>query len=224
MCERQSLGDMLIGTISDVFTPILAALMGIGRIKGVPAIFTVVFPGWAASGDMSYTVLHAAGGALVYPTIMEKYPFGPCSVDKFLGRDILIMVRYSGTVLPSIFAVYGASKLYKHFRKTLPSAVKNFLGPFLTLVISIPLMFLIVGPVFGIIGLGIQVGIQSITAVKFAGPIILGLIIGAFWQMMVIFGLHWAIVPIGIAGRQWPIRFLPETMLPSLWATRRLPS
>ncbi|MDR2797374.1 MAG: PTS transporter subunit EIIC, partial [Treponema sp.] len=178
--EKQSLGDMLIGTISGVFTPILAGLMGIGIIKGVLAILTVAIPGWAASGDMSYTILYAAGdalmyflpiliaytsaqrfgldpivgmvigGALVYPSIVEKYPFGPWSVNTFLGMNLLVMVRYSGTVLPSIFAVYGASFLYKYLRKTLPSAIKNFIAPFFTLVITIPLMFLIIGPVLGV--------------------------------------------------------------------------
>jgi PTS system beta-glucosides-specific IIC component len=226
--EKQSLGDMLIGTISGVFTPILAGLMGIGIIKGLLAILTVAFPGWADSGDMSYTVLHAAGdtlmyflpiliaytasqrfgldpvlgmvigGALVYPSIVEHYPFGPWGIHKFLGLDMLVMMRYSGTVLPSIFAVYGASFLYKHLRKTLPSAIKNFIAPFLTLIITIPLMFLVIGPIFGVVGLGIQAGIQSLVAVRFVGPVILGLIVGAFWQVLVIFGLHWAVIPIGI--------------------------
>ncbi|MDR0722647.1 MAG: glucose PTS transporter subunit IIA [Treponema sp.] len=232
--EKQALGDMLIGTISGVFTPILAALMGIGIIKGLLAILAVCFPEWVASGDMSYTVLYTAGdalmyflpiliaytaaqrfgldpaiamvigGALVYPDIAAKYPFGPWGVHKFLGADILVMMRYSSTVLPSIFAVYGASKLYKHFRKTLPSSIKNFVGPFLTLIITVPLMFLIVGPVFGIVGLGIQKGIQSITAIHYVGPIMLGLIMGAFWQVLVVFGLHWAIVPIGLQERATP--------------------
>jgi PTS system beta-glucosides-specific IIC component len=231
---KQSLGDMLIGTISGVFTPILAGLMGIGIIKGLLAILTVVFPGWAASGDMSYTVLHAAGdalmyflpiliaytsaqrfgldpivgmvigGALVYPSIVAQYPFGPWGVHKFFGLDILVMMRYSSTVLPSIFAVYGASFLYKYLRKALPSAIKNFIAPFLTLIITIPLMFLVIGPVFGVVGLGIQSAVKSIVAVRFVGPVILGLIMGAFWQVLVIFGLHWAIVPIGIQEASVP--------------------
>jgi PTS system beta-glucosides-specific IIC component len=231
---RQSLGDRLIGTISGVFTPILAALMGIGIIKGVLAILTVALPDWAKSGDMSYTVLHAAGdalmyflpiliaytasqrfgldpiigmvigGALVYPSVVAQYPFGPWGVHKFLGLDILVMMRYSSTVLPSIFAVYGASFLYKYLRKTLPSSIKNFIAPFLTLVITIPLMFLIIGPVFGVVGLGLQSGIKNMVAIRFAGPVILGLIMGAFWQVLVIFGLHWAIVPIGIQEASVP--------------------
>jgi PTS system beta-glucosides-specific IIC component len=225
---KQSPGNMLIGVISGVFTPILAALMGIGIIKGLIAVLSMLFPGWAASGDMSYTALYAAGdalmyflpilvaytsaqkfgldpvvgmvigAALVYPDIAALYPFGPWGVHKFLGLPILVMMRYSGTVLPSIIAVWGASKLYKRLRKTLPSSIKNFIAPFLTLVVTVPVMFLVVGPVFGAVGLGIQGGIRSVAALHFIGPVILGLITGAFWQALVIFGLHWAVVPIGI--------------------------
>ncbi|MDR1468515.1 MAG: glucose PTS transporter subunit IIA [Spirochaetaceae bacterium] len=226
--EKQSLGNMLIGTISGVFTPILPAMMGMGLLKGLIAILQMIFPGWAASGDTSYTVLYAAadalmyflpiliaytsaqkfkldpllgmtiGAALVYPTIVELYPFGPWGLNKFFGADILVMMRYSGTVLPSIFAVYGASKLYQYFRKTIPSAVKNFLAPFFTLIITVPLMFLIIGPVFGVVGLGLQRAIGSIVELRFIGPILLGLIIGGFWQVLVVFGLHWAVVPIAM--------------------------
>jgi PTS system beta-glucosides-specific IIC component len=223
-----SIGNALIGTISGVFTPLLPALMGIGMIKGMLAILQMVFPGWATSGDMSYTIIYTAsdalmyflpiliaftaaqkfgldpivgmvlGGALVYPNIVALYPFGPWAVNEFFGLRILVMIRYSGTVLPSIFAVYGASFLYKHFRKTLPSSVKNFVAPFLTLLITVPVMFLVIGPVFGIVGIGIQSGISSISRIPYTGPILIGLIMGAFWQVLVIFGLHWAVVPLAM--------------------------
>jgi PTS system beta-glucosides-specific IIC component len=214
--------------------------MGIGIIKGLIASLSVIFPAWAASGDMSYTIIYAAGdtlmyflpilvaytasqrfgldpivgmvigASLVYPSIVAEYPFGPWGVHKFFGMDILVMMRYSGTVLPSIFAVYGASKLYKYFRRTLPSSIKNFIAPFATLIIIIPLMFLIIGPIFGVVGLGIQAGIKAIVAIRFIGPVILGLIIGGFWQVLVIFGLHWAVVPIGIHEATVPNLFFGD--------------
>jgi PTS system beta-glucosides-specific IIC component len=231
---KQSLGNMLIGAITGVFTPIIAALMGIGLIKGTLAILQILFPGWAASGDISYVILYAAGdalmyffpilvaytaaqkfgldpiigmvigGALVYPSIVELYPFGPGGVHEFLGLPILVMMRYSGTVLPSIIAVWVASKLYKRLRKTLPSAIKNFIAPFLTLAIIIPLMFLVIGPVFGVTGLGIQTGVQTLTAIRFVGPVLIGLIFGAFWQVLVIFGLHWSVIPLVMAETSVP--------------------
>jgi PTS system beta-glucosides-specific IIC component len=231
---RQNLGNMLIETISNVFTPILPALMGIGIVKGLIAILQICFPGWAASGDTSYTVLYAAGdtlmyflpvlvaytaaqkfkldpiigmvigAALVYPDIVALYPFGPWGLNKFLGADILVMMRYSGTVLPSIFAIYGAARLYQYLRKALPSSIKNFLAPFFTLIIIIPLMFLVIGPIFGVVGLGIQNAIKGLVELRFLGPILLGLIIGGFWQALVVFGLHWAIVPIFIQEAATP--------------------
>jgi PTS system beta-glucosides-specific IIC component len=243
-----SFGNTLIATISGVFTPILPALMGIGMIKGLIAILTMLFPSWAASGDMSYTIIVAAGdalmyflpiliaytssqrfgldplvgmvigAALVYPDIVAQYPFGPWGVHKFFGLNILVMMRYSGTVLPSIFAVYGASKLYQYFRKNLPSAIKNFVAPFATLLISIPLMFLIIGPVFGVVGLGIQNGIKAIIGIKFAGPVIVGLIMGAFWQVLVIFGLHWALVPIAIQETITPNVFFGNNNVTMIFA------
>jgi PTS system beta-glucosides-specific IIC component len=236
--EKQSLGNMLIGTISGVFTPILPALMGIGIIKGLIAVLQICFPGWASSGDASYTVIYAAGdallyflpiliaytaaqkfkldpiigmvigAALVYPDITALYPFGPWGLHKFLGLDILVMLRYSGQVLPSIFAVYSAAKFYQYLRRALPSSIKNFIAPFFTLIVTIPLTFLVIGPVFGVVGLGIQNGIEVIIGLNFIGPILLGLIIGGFWQVLVIFGLHWAVTPV----------FWQETAVPNpLW-------
>jgi len=223
------IGNSLVGTVTGVFTPILAAMMGIGIIKGCMAIVTQIYPGWAGSGDMSYTVINAIsdglmyflpilvaytasqkfgldpivgmtlGAAFVYPDIVAQYPFGPFGVHKFLGVSILVLMRYSGTVLPSIFICYIGSKFYKHFREVLPSAVKNFLAPFFTLLICGIGGFLVIGPVFGIVGLGIQSGVQQIVRLSWAGPVILGLLLGFFNQILVIFGLHWALIPIAIA-------------------------
>jgi PTS system beta-glucosides-specific IIC component len=63
-------------------------------------------------------------------------------------------------------------------------------------VIIVPLTFLIVGPAFGVVGLGIQTAASALAEWQFIGPILLGLIMGGFYQVLVIFGLHWAIVPI----------------------------
>jgi PTS system beta-glucosides-specific IIC component len=226
---KQSVGAMLIGTIAGVFTPILPAMMGMGMIKGLIAVLMQIFPAWAASGDMSYTVINAAGdalmyflpilvaytaaqkfkldpilgmvigAALVYPDIVAQYPFGPWGVHKFLGLDILVLMSYSGTILPSIISVYCAARLYKYLRKALPSAIKNFIAPFFTLIIMVPATFLVVGPVFGLTGLGIQLGVQSIANIQWVGPVVLGVILGFFWQVLVIFGLHMAVIPIAFA-------------------------
>ncbi|MCL2558321.1 MAG: glucose PTS transporter subunit IIA [Treponema sp.] len=229
-----SIFNSLINTISAVFTPILPALMGTGLIKGLIAVLQMAFPEWAASGDRSFVILHAAGdtlmyflpiliaytsaqrfgldpilgivfgGVLVYPSIAEMYPFGPLSVEPLFGLDIFVMVPYSGTVMPAIFSVFFAAKIYQFFRRKLPSAIKNFIAPFLTMVIGIPLTFLVVGPIFGLVGHGIMMGMQGITGLGALGAILVGLIIGGFWQVLVVFGLHWALIPLAIMETMAP--------------------
>jgi PTS system beta-glucosides-specific IIC component len=219
-----SLANALINTISGVFGPLIPALMGVGLVKATITILELIFPAWGASGDTSHTILVAAGdtlfyflpiftamsasnkfglepaigmtiaGALVYPNIAELYPFGPWGVQKLFGLDILVMMRYSGTILPSIMAVYVASKLHKHLRQIFHPAIKNFISSFLTILIIVPLTFFVVGPLFGFTGLGIQMGITKLIGIRYLGAIILGLLLGGLMQVIVIFGLHWAIV------------------------------
>ncbi|MDR2397927.1 MAG: PTS transporter subunit EIIB, partial [Spirochaetaceae bacterium] len=99
--DKQPLGDMLIGTISGVFTPILAALMGIGMIKGLLAILSVMFPAWVASGDMSYTILNAAGDSLMYflPVLVAYTASQRFGLDPTVG-----MVIGAALVYPDIVA------------------------------------------------------------------------------------------------------------------------
>jgi PTS system beta-glucosides-specific IIC component len=210
----------LINTISGVFGPVTAGLLGIGIIKALLSILVTIFPAWVSSGDMSYVILNAAGdtmiyffpiiiamsasnkfgldpiigmiigGVLVYPSIVELYPSGLWGIQKFFGLNILVTMRYSSMFLPSIVAVYGASKLYLKLREVLPSTIKNFFAPFGTLLVIIPFTFLVVGPIFGGIGMVIQMGITKFLGIPYIGSIIVGFIIGGFFQVLVIFGLH----------------------------------
>lgn len=71
--------------------------------------------------------------------------------------------------------------------------VKSFILPFLVLVITLPLLFLIIGPVTNYLAVGL--GFIANSVFNFA-PWLEGVLMGAGWQIMVIFGLHWGIVPI----------------------------
>jgi PTS system beta-glucosides-specific IIC component len=102
---------------------------------------------------------------------------------------------YSSTVIPIILAAYVGAKIEKGFKKIIPDVVKTFLVPFCTLLVIVPLTFIVIGPIATWAGklLGAAtLGIYNLS------PIIAGLFIGAFWQVFVIFGLHWGLVPIAI--------------------------
>ena len=150
----------------------------------------------------------AIGSVLVYPSIVGLVTstgaplltlFKGSMIEsivriKFLGIPVIIM-NYTSTVIPIIFSTYIASKIEKVLKKIIPDVVKTFLLPFFTLLIAVPITFIIIGPVAT--WAGQILGVLTLGIYNF-NPIIAGLFIGGFWQIFVIFGLHWGIVPIGI--------------------------
>lgn len=96
--------------------------------------------------------------------------------------------NYTSTVLPVIIAVAAAAKLEKWLKHIIPTVVKSFLVPFFTLVIIIPVTFLLLGPVTS--ALSNLLGSLTLTIYNFA-PWLSGAVLGFVHQILVIFGLHW---------------------------------
>jgi len=168
--------------------------------------FLPIFLGYTASKKFKLNEFTgmAIGAAMVYPKIIALTSAEPLfkvlsgtmfesSVSTtFLGIPVILM-NYSSTVIPIIIAIFVASKIEKIFKKIIPDVVKTFLVPFCTLLVIVPLTFLAIGPVSTWAG---QL-LGAITAAIYNfSPIVAGLFIGAFWQVFVIFGLHWGLVPI----------------------------
>jgi len=97
--------------------------------------------------------------------------------------------------MPSILAIWVASYIQKFFTKITPDVIKVFVVPFFTLLITVPLTFLVVGPVANTFSDGLTNLFQVI--MNFS-PIVFGLILGISWQVLVMFGMHWALVPLAI--------------------------
>ena len=150
----------------------------------------------------------ALGAALVYPTLVDAMAAGNESATMlfsgtffesetamtFLGIPVISMT-YTTSVIPIVFAAFFASKLEKYLKKIIPDVVKTFLVPFFTLLIIVPLTFIVIGPIStwgaNLIGAGV-LGVYGFS------PLVAGLLLGAFWQVFVIFGLHWGLVAIAI--------------------------
>lgn len=113
---------------------------------------------------------------------------------KFLGVPVILM-NYTSSVIPIIFATYGASKIEKFLKKIIPDVVKVFIVPFFTLLIIVPLTFIIIGPISTWSSQAL--GFITLNIYNFS-PIISGIFLGGFWQVFVIFGLHWGFMPIAL--------------------------
>lgn len=150
----------------------------IGAILCYPAIQADAL---AASGDALYTLFQG--------TIFESKVY-----IEFL-RIPIIGMNYTSTVIPVIFVVYFASKCEKFFSKWIPDLVKFFFVPMLTLLIAIPVGFIIIGP---IATFGSNLIAEFVMNIRNFSPMLAGAIVGLTWQILVIFGLHWGFIPVYI--------------------------
>lgn len=149
----------------------------------------------------------AIGAALVYPTIGQAMASGKPLYTLFQGTIIsspvyvtffkipVLLMNYTSSVIPIIAATFFAAKLENRLNKVIPRLIRSFFVSFLTLIITIPLVFLVVGPITTWVGLFLGHVLSAITTFS---PIVSGFIIGGLWQLLIIFGLHWGFIPLAL--------------------------
>jgi PTS system beta-glucosides-specific IIC component len=145
------------------------------------------------------------GAAMCYPAMVAMNSSKKVLFDLFNGTFLhsqvhatflgipIISMNYTSTVIPIILAVWFASVVERWCKKWIPTVVKTFLVPFVTLLIVVPLTFLIIGPLATWIGNALA---AITSAVYNFSPVLAGVLLGSFWQVFVIFGVHWGFVAV----------------------------
>lgn len=145
------------------------------------------------------------GAAMCYPAMVAMNSSKKVLFDLFNGTFLhsqvhatflgipIISMNYTSTVIPIILAVWFASVVEKWCKEWIPTVVKTFLVPFVTLLIVVPLTFLIIGPLATWIGNALA---AITSAVYNFSPVLAGILLGGFWQVFVIFGVHWGFVAV----------------------------
>ncbi|MBP2058645.1 PTS system beta-glucosides-specific IIC component [Lactobacillus colini] len=155
------------------------------------------FIGLAIGGVLTYpTMVALASSKTILGTVFQGTPFASEIHTSFFGIPVITM-NYTSTVLPVIFAVWFGSIIEHWAKKWVPSVVQTFLVPVITMVITLPVAFIVIGPVTT--WLGDAIGAVT-SAIYHFSPILAGVIMGALWQVLVIFGVHWGIVAVTTAN------------------------
>lgn len=218
---KQSIPNRIIATMSGVFAPIVYLLAGSGLIQGILIIIKTIVPAAANSGTFQifdlmswapFTFLPvllavtaarhfkcdqftamACSFALLSPTlssIIEQVNAG----EKFTLFGLqMAKTTYASTVLPALIMVWALSYIERFVKKILPDVVKQLLTPLICFAITVPLTLLIIGPVSETVANAIA------TAYNFLNdfvPVLTAGIFGGFWEVLVIFGVHWGMNPI----------------------------
>lgn len=223
--KKDNLFSLFIDIISGIFTPLLGVMAASGILKGLLALglacnwlqessgtfqllftasdslfyFLPIILGYTAGkkfgGNVFVTM--AIGGALTHPLMTTAFQAAQqptAQPEYFLGIPITF-INYSSSVIPIIFAAWVSCRLEPLFNRIFHSALRNFATPLMCLVITVPVTFLLIGPVATWLSHLLANGYQSIYAFN---PIIAGTFMGGMWQVCVIFGLHWGLVPLMI--------------------------
>ncbi|MCR3759455.1 beta-glucoside-specific PTS transporter subunit IIABC [Clostridium felsineum] len=168
--------------------------------------FLPIFLGYTAAKkfNANHFIGMTLGAILVYPalsSLMAGKPLYTVLTGTVISSPVyltflkipVILMSYSSSVIPIVLTVYIGAKIERFFRSIIPDVVKTFLVPFCTLLVVAPLSLLVIGPIATWAGklLGaVTLGMYSLS------PIIAGIFLGGLWQVFVIFGLHWGLVPI----------------------------
>lgn len=187
-------GYLIINAAGDALFTFLPLFLGYTAAKkfGLKPML-----GLAIGGAMCYPGIQAgtlsAGLEPLYSLLEGTMFASPVYID-FFGIPV-ISVDYTGTVIPVILAVWFASKCEKFFNKFIPDLVKFFFVPMLTLLVTLPVSVLFLGP---IATFGSTLISEFTLAIRGFSPLLAGGIVGFTWQILVIFGMHWGFIPVYI--------------------------
>ncbi|WP_379688739.1 glucose PTS transporter subunit IIA [Mediterraneibacter gnavus] len=106
-------------------------------------------------------------------------------------------ITYTSSVLPPLILVALLSKLEKFLNKHLPELIKSLFTPLICLAALVPLTIVVIGPLIQWLSNGVAAGYNLLYQMA---PPIAGTVVGGVWQVIVIFGIHWGMVPIVIAN------------------------
>ncbi|MFE6076848.1 beta-glucoside-specific PTS transporter subunit IIABC [Paenibacillus sp. NPDC057886] len=208
--------------ISGVFTPILPAITGAGMLKGIVALLLTF--GWIDATSSTYIILSAIGDGAFYflPIILGISTARKLGSNMYIGAAIgasvmhptitallapgenvsfiglpVVAATYASSVIPILIAIWLASYVEKAIDKVTHASLKLIVVPTVTLLIIVPVMMIAVGPLGVIIGNGLTDGINWLfnNAGLFAG-----LLVGGTFSLLIITGMHYALVPIMIGS------------------------
>lgn len=232
--KKENIFNLILTNIAGIFTPIIPAIAGSGMIKGVLSVLAMYYlnkHNIDIKTTQSYIIFNSMADAIFY---FMPIMLGYTSAKVFKANKIISMVigatlcypaftalmtgeeaikflglsvtkaSYTSSVIPIILAIWALSYLERFLEKYIPEVIKILMVPMLSLVIMLPATLFLFGPI------GIYIGNTINFAYKYVyelSPALCGAFIGGLWCVLVIFGAHRALLPIGIndvaqTGRQ----------------------
>lgn len=219
--EKKGILSVIIDFISGTFQPIIPALSGAGMVKAVLAIL-ITFKIISTESQTYYILNFFADAVFYFLPMMLAYseaqklrcnPILAASVAGIMmhpnwnalvsaGKAVKLfevipftLITYTSTVIPVILVVLVQSYIEKYLEKWISQAVKLVFVPMLTFLIMGPLALAVLGPIGSVLGGYLATFFKFLSTTAAWAPAVL---IGGFLPIMVMFGLHNGVAPLGV--------------------------
>lgn len=211
--------NAFIGIVTSVFSPCLGVLCACGILKGVLALVSAlgVLDGAGATYNILYSLADSffyfmpillgytaakkfglpemegmlIGAGMLYPYMLSS---SEMAHDALFGIPVVMPASgdYSSSMIPIICAVAFAAWFEKKFKNYIPATIKSFAVPLITCTVTFCLTLWVIGPITSVAANLLSGAFSWLASVS---GLLFGLLVGALWQVLVMFGLHWALVP-----------------------------
>ena len=139
---------------------------------------------------------HPTIDAMIQDVATKSTIFGlPVIKMAFTVGESSKVFAYTESVIPIILAVICLYFLEKWLKKVVPEVLQLILVPGICLIVMLPVMLTVVGPVGIYVGYVIQFLYNALYSFS---PVLGGIVVGGLWGVCVIFGAHRALLPIGL--------------------------
>lgn len=214
--KNQTLISRLIDTMASIVMPMIGPLAGAGMIKAILSLLTQF--ALISKDSQTYQIFYlVADGVFYYMPFFLAFSAGKkfkCNpylslifaamlvhpnylalksagdAVKLFGILPVTMASYTSSVVPIILIVYFQSIVEKFFTKITPKAIKVFFVPMVTILCTVPVGFVVLGPLGSILGNYLAAGFTALDT--YAGWLVPTLV-GGLCPLLVMTGMHYAV-------------------------------
>lgn len=218
--KKQKIGSVILDFVISIFQPLVPAIAGGGVLKSLLLLASIM--GILSDQSQTYQILNMIGGAPLYflPILVAMTTANKLKVNQLVAVSAvgaLILpemtallaeganfmgfglenIAYASQVFPAILTVLFYAQVEKLFTKFSPKPIRIFFVPMMSLLITVPIALLILGP------LGYNVGTAFSTVIvslyNHFGWVATGLL-AAVLPLMVVTGMHKAMIPYAVSS------------------------
>ena len=180
------------------FLPIIIGFTAARRLGSDPIVVAIIggvlaYPSLTHMANPDYVVKTETGFEMPYHVVAQ---LGNTIFNTdFFGIPVSLPQTnaYAYSIFPIIVAAWLAARIEPYLKKWIPAVVRSIFAPLLEIFIVSTLVLVVFGPIVMAISGAIASGVTWVLNLSYP---VAGLIIGGFYQCLVIFGLHWAVIPL----------------------------